>query len=127
MEPIQLKESDHSKRKRFTPEEDKKMRELVKEKGTKQWDLISKEIGNRTARQCRDRWNNYLSPNVSHREWTIDEDRLLIQCLKEFGSRWSNFVIFFPGRTDVNIKNRWNKLQRQYKKIVLGNLKTSNG
>ncbi|OHT00198.1 Myb-like DNA-binding domain containing protein [Tritrichomonas foetus] len=114
--PDQNDTNGHKKRK-FTQEEDEIVRQLVNEHGPKQWDLIAKSLKNRTARQCRDRWKHYLSPTVSLREWTLEEDRLLLSYTQQFGPQWAALVKFFPGRTDINLKNRFNKLQRKSKKL----------
>lgn len=113
---------ERNKKRKFTPEEDEKLRELVQSHGQKQWDVIARNIStDRTARQCRDRWKHYLSPSVSQKEWTITEDRLLLTCTQKYGAQWAALVKFFPGRTDINLKNRWNKLQRKSRKLFQTN------
>ena len=57
-----------AKRNKFTEIDDIKLIKAVKEKG-KDWKIISTMIGNKTARQCRDRYNNYLSPFVQNKKW----------------------------------------------------------
>lgn len=113
---------ERNKKRKFTQEEDEKLRELVQDHGQKQWDVIARNFTDRTARQCRDRWKHYLSPSVTpKKDWTITEDRLLLQCTQKYGAQWAALVKFFPGRTDINLKNRWNKLQRKSKKLYLTN------
>lgn len=63
----------------FTKAEDKKLRELVNRHGTSNWIPISKQMPGRNARQCRDRWLNYLSPDVVNGPWTAEEDELLVK------------------------------------------------
>ncbi|EAY06513.1 hypothetical protein TVAG_257520 [Trichomonas vaginalis G3] len=31
----------------------------------------------------------------------------------EYGSKWTYIANFFPGRTDINLKNRWQKFKNQ--------------
>jgi hypothetical protein len=103
---------------KFTPEEDSLIRQLVDQHGPKQWDVVARSLPERTSRQVRDRWKHYLSPAVSLRAWSIDEDRLLLHISTQLGPQWSTLSRFFPGRTDVNLKNRWNKLQRRSRKLA---------
>ena len=48
----------------WTPEEDKKLRELVAE-GRKNWGQVAGQIPGRTSKQCRERWCNHLDPNIN--------------------------------------------------------------
>jgi hypothetical protein len=52
-------------RHKFTPEEDKVLRNLVAQFGKSDWAAIAQRLENRTPRQCRERWKHYLSPEVS--------------------------------------------------------------
>ena len=94
-------------RQMFTTEEDNLLIEMVKEYGDKNWRVISKHIPNRTTRQCRERYRNYLSPTIKNGPWTEEEDLLLEQKYMEYGPKWATIAQFFKSRSDVNIKNRW--------------------
>ena len=76
------------------------------------WNEISKRFLNRNARQCQERWTNYLSPTVNNDPWTEQEDELLKQKYNELGSKWSLIARFFTNRTNTNVKNRWIALNR---------------
>lgn len=65
----------------------------------------------RDRRQCRERWMNYLSPAVYKGPWTPQEEALLRNKVNELGRRWKSMEPFFPGRTDINIKNHWKQMQ----------------
>lgn len=101
---------DQKKNKRhcFTPMEDARLIELVNTLGTSNWQLISQEFINRTARQCRDRFTNYLAPNSFNGPWTREENLLLIYKYKEIGPKWVQMSKYFHCRTPNSIKNRWN-------------------
>ena len=94
----------------FSPAEDQRLRILVDQLGTASWKEIAKRMPNRTARQCRERYKNYLSPSVVNGPWTPEEDALLIEKVHELGVKWAKIVQFFTSRSDVNIKNRWKTL-----------------
>jgi hypothetical protein len=101
---------------KFTPTEDEILMRVVDELGPDDWQMISKRLPGRNARQCRDRWLNYLSPDVENGPWTPQEEDLLIAKFQEFGSSWKHIATFFPSRTDINIKSRWQLMQRRIKK-----------
>ena len=71
------------------------------------WEKVAQDLPDRTARQCRDRWLNYLSPNIRKDPWLWSEDKLLVAKINEMGTHWSNIAKYFVGRSDNHIKNRW--------------------
>lgn len=94
-------------RRKFTPQEDATLTRLVKIHGARRWDDIAREMPGRTGRQCRDRFKNYLQPELVNGVWTEAEDRLLRQKVEEHGLHWSTIAKEFPGRSQSNLKNRW--------------------
>lgn len=80
------------------------------------WKEVSAKIPNRNPRQCQERWDYYLSPDVNNTPWTFEEDMLLIEKQREFGTKWSIIATFFKGRTNTNVKNRYLALCRCEKK-----------
>lgn len=105
-------------RQKFSVREDEQLRELVEELG-QNWPEVAQRLGTRSARQCRERFRNYLSPNLRNGLWSDDEDRLLHAKVAEFGAKWSVIVSFFPSRSEVNLKNRWTQLShREAREVV---------
>ena len=94
----------------FSPEEDERLKELVSQFGEKNWKNIARQMPNRTTRQCRERYKNYLSPHLSNAVWTEEEDALLREKYAEIGPKWATIACFFHGRSDVNVKNHWTTL-----------------
>lgn len=115
-------EKKKSSRQMFTPKEDKQLIELVKEYGDRNWRVISKKMENRTTRQCRERYRNYLSPNLTNGPWTAEEDLLLEQKYVELGPKWAAISQFFKNRSDVNIKNRWASNRHKALRVAPKNL-----
>lgn len=101
-------------RHKFTPEEDMILKNLVHESGNEEnpgWNYIAEELGHgRTARQCRERYKNYLSSKVKNGSWTDEEEKLLEEKFHQMGPKWSKMTAFFNGRTDVSIKNHWSAM-----------------
>ncbi|OHS93894.1 Myb-like DNA-binding domain containing protein [Tritrichomonas foetus] len=104
--------SQRVKRRKFTEEEDNEIIKQVKIIGARKWELIAKFVTNRTAKQCRDRYQNYLAQNFFYGEWTKDEDLVIIRKINEIGQQWSVLSGFLKNRTPNAIKNRANFLMK---------------
>ena len=108
------RKANHSyQRNKFTMTEDKLLKELVEMYGTNSWAKIAEIIPNRNSRQCHDRWVNYLSPNINKNPWTEEEELLLLSAIEQIGLHWVKIAKKMPGRTDIQIKNRWNVIKRR--------------
>jgi hypothetical protein len=110
------KQQSKRNRSRFHPEEDQILMQLVLKYGVEKWETVSRNIPGKNARQCRDRWYGYVSPRVSKEDWTSEDDQQLIQKINELGKKWAKILVFFPNRTDVSLKNRFQKLMRNQSK-----------
>ena len=97
-------------RQKFTVDEDNKLKSIICRIGTKDWNAVSRVMGTKNPRQCRERWRNYLNPTLKNEDWTIEEDIILVQKYKEYGSRWSKIAKFLRGRSVNSLRNRWQVL-----------------
>ncbi|OHT16008.1 hypothetical protein TRFO_42107 [Tritrichomonas foetus] len=120
-----LDESNKSKamkqRNRFSKEEDEFLKLLVEENSCEEepnWNDIASKMISRTARQCRERYRNYLQPGLNNGPWTLEEDHLLIEKYNEIGPQWCKLVHFFPHRSDVNIKNHYTCLLNRHSREI---------
>lgn len=105
-----------SMKNKFTESEDQKLIALVKKFGAKDWINISALMETRNPRQCRERWKNYLNPELRKDEWTKEEDELLLEKHNEFGGKWNKIAKFFSNRSDNGLRNRWMLLARRKQK-----------
>ena len=109
--------------------EDLQLRDLVEELGVKKWAKIANVLNEsfhnrRKGKNCRERWNNHLDPNINKGEWTYEEDLKLLSMFKEFGRKWSTISKGISGRTENAVKNRWNTLIKSYQQNG-GNVNTA--
>lgn len=105
-------------RQRFSKDEDQRLQQLVAELGVNQWALVAKRLGNRSSRQCRERWHNYLSEKAKNAPWTADEEQLLEEKVEKYGPRWTLIATFFRDRSEANVKNHWTVMRNQRRRIL---------
>lgn len=106
-------DDEYGARNKFTPEEDEHLLKLVKESGSHpNWKVISNKMWTRSPRQCRERFKNYLDPELFHSEWTPEEDRLLYEKFQQFGNKWNVISKYIKGRSGNSIRNRWQILKK---------------
>lgn len=115
-EPKAQTTSNKSLKTKFTPEEDLKLMNIISLGFARNWNQVALFMGTRNPRQCRERWNNYLNPNIRNDPWSPMEDALLIQKYKEYGSKWRKISKFFHNRSDNALRNRMQLLERHVNK-----------
>ena len=93
---------------KFTPEQDRKILSLLKENPTTSWRTVAEHIEGKTAKQCRERYQHFLAPTVERKPWTADEDFSLCCMYHALGPKWAVMASSFPGRTNQDLKNRFN-------------------
>jgi hypothetical protein len=109
----QKEKKERAPRNMWTPIEDARLRELVAKYGVYEWAKISESMPGRGPRRCRERWFSCLSPNLKNQAWTSAEEALLIETYERIGPKWSEMTFFFPGRSDMGLKNRYASLMRK--------------
>jgi hypothetical protein len=101
-----------SKRK-FTPVEDELIKGYVNQYGSSDFSLLLSKLNSRTLPQVRDRWRLYLNTDVKKDEFSDEEDNILKEKYVELKGKWSQIAKCIPGRTDVQVKFRFQVLQRK--------------
>lgn len=99
-------------RTRFTPEEDECLAQLVTKYGSENWTRIAGHLGSRSARQCRERYRNYLDPGLKHGDWSEREDELLLRLHARMGSNWNDVAKQFEDRSRISVRNRFYVIER---------------
>ena len=112
-----------NKKNLWQPAEDTRVLELVSLYG-QSWANIAAVLGNRTGKQVRDRYLNYLRPDIRDDEFTDEEDDLLLKLYYEFGHKWSKIAQNIPGRSECQVKNRF--YAHIKKRMTLPNLVDNN-
>ena len=103
---------------KFSPQEDALLRLLVDNSKEIDWNAIAKRFYKRTPRQCRERWQNYVNPNLSNREWKPEEDQDIIIKVSLIGPHWNAIARTLKGRSGNAVRNRYLMLQRQLKRTI---------
>jgi GTPase SAR1 family protein len=115
---------------KFTHEEDELIVKIVEESrkfpnGHFSWMMIANKIPNRSNRQVRERYVNFLRKDISQEPFTEEEFELLEKKVEEYkyDNRicWTKIAQFFPGRTDIFLKNKFDRLKRRASKDRMTN------
>jgi hypothetical protein len=99
------------KRAKFSEDEDEQIRALVERFGNRAWDEIAQAMGNqRTKRQLRERWQNYLSPTLEP-AYTELEDQMLVGLYAMIGPQWARIASAIGNKSAISARNRYRALQ----------------
>ena len=75
-------------------------------------------IKNKSGKQCRERWINFLCPNINKGMWSEKEENILFSTQLKIGNKWSELAKLLPGRSENDIKNHfYSKLRKYIRKI----------
>ncbi|VFR03368.1 unnamed protein product [Cuscuta campestris] len=97
----------------WTDEEDRNLIRLVKQYGVRKWAQVADKMVGRAGKQCRERWQNHLRPDIKKDSWSEEEERVLVEAHEELGNKWAEIAKRITGRTENSIKNHWNATKRR--------------
>lgn len=114
-----LKSDQFSKKHFWTSEEDQALISIVSKIKSKPWNQVAKILNEqvhknipiRKGRQCRERWLNFLNPDLKREKWTPQEDELLLKLHQQLGNKWSEISRRIHGRNERSVKSRFKALQ----------------
>jgi myb proto-oncogene protein len=93
---------------KWTVEEDAKLADTLKERGSSNWAAVAALVPGRTNKQCRNRWSKSLDPDIIAGKWTVKEDAKLTEAVTEHGNtNWILVAALVPNRTNLQCRSRW--------------------
>lgn len=109
------------KREKFTPQEDKRLLELVKEHRVGvniPWATIARCFPTRSKMTLYNRYQFALRPNISKEKFSVEEDCLFLAALQEYGLDFQKIALEFPHRTTVQLRSHYNAVLKRNSPIV---------
>ncbi|CAM9945579.1 unnamed protein product, partial [Scytosiphon promiscuus] len=92
-------------------EEDERLRKLAPVFSSPstgpRWAKIAEVMPGRTAKQCRERYNNHVDPAIKKDKiWSAEEDALVMQLHAQHHNQFAKIARSIPGRCYDDVKNR---------------------
>ncbi|CAG9802528.1 unnamed protein product [Chironomus riparius] len=102
---------------KWTKTEDTLLKSLVEQFGEK-WDLVSKQLPDRSDIQCQQRWTKVVNPDLIKGPWTKEEDDKVVELVERYGpKKWTLIARHLKGRIGKQCRERWhNHLNPSIKK-----------
>ena len=91
----------------WTNKENEILIDWINKNGPRHWTKCSHFIKGRTAKQCREHWNNSLNTEIIKGNWSPEEDLLIMIFYKKCEGSWKKMIPIFKLRTENSIKNRF--------------------
>jgi len=102
----------------WTEEEDTQLKKIIGDKKKVDWGVaankLHKRVGsNKTRKQCRQRYRNYLNPSLKNEAWTVEEKLLFVYLHNIFKNKWKMITNFLRSRSDISLKNCFYRTARK--------------
>eukprot|EP00826_Nyctotherus_ovalis_P025891 TRINITY_DN2010_c0_g1_i15.p1 TRINITY_DN2010_c0_g1~~TRINITY_DN2010_c0_g1_i15.p1 ORF type:complete len:387 (+),score=47.26 TRINITY_DN2010_c0_g1_i15:1152-2312(+) len=121
-----MKKSNSKQRGVWSEKENELLGKLVQQKGRKDWgniaELLNEQCGGRkSGKQCRERFRNYVNPELEKSEWKSNEKLLFAILHQVYGNQWTSISKHLNSRSDIVIKNYFYCLIRKATKSIKSN------
>jgi hypothetical protein len=84
------------------------------------WIKIAAHFSSRTSKQIRERYLNYLNPNINKNPLSASELKLLTELVSDNVHLscipWKKISDYFPGRSSIFLKNQYDHIRRKMMK-----------
>lgn len=94
------------KKGRWTRQEDHLLLQMVNQFG-RCWNMISKIFKNRSNKQVKIRYDEYINPKISAGKFSLAEDDLILKLYPHYQNKWSKYQAHLPSRSQKRIKLRF--------------------
>lgn len=126
------RKTPNSPRRMWIKEEDDLLRTVVMDNSKLTWKEIAcifnsesimrqttkNKKSEKSGKQCRERFRNYLDNNVIDKAWSKDEKILFMLLHSVYGNHWSEIARFYPNKNDLSMKNFFYSYMRKVLKKI---------
>lgn len=103
----------------WTTAEDEILKECIRKRGEGNWDSVQEKSGlDKPGRSCRNRWANYLIPNLMKGAF-FSKEELIMELHGKLDKKGAGVAAQLPGRTDKEVKNYWNFRLKKFQRAGL--------
>jgi len=103
---------------RYTPKgglwknsEDEVLKAAIQKYGQQNWARVASLLNQKTAKQAKARWYEYLDPSIKKTsEWSREEDEKLLSLAKFMPAQWKTIAPLVGNRTAVQCQERYEEL-----------------
>jgi hypothetical protein len=92
----------------WTEEENQRLAALVAQQQAPDWPLIAVYFPDKSVHQVADRWGKVLNPALVKGNWTLDEDKQILDWVGANGTTsWTKLAATMPGRIGKQVRERY--------------------
>ncbi|TID29684.1 hypothetical protein CANINC_001804 [Pichia inconspicua] len=93
----------------WTNVEDEILKAAIAKYGLNQWSRVSSLLTRKNATQCKLRWQEWLDPRIKKHDWSVDEDKQLLNLAILRPNQWSSIALIL-NRTANQCIERYQEL-----------------